>query len=236
MAAALEGIRVLDLTRIGPGPFCTMLLGDMGAEVIWVQPGAAVYVEGRLRPLAATDEAARANSALGRNKQSICLDLRQGPAREVFYKLAAGADVVLEGNRPGVVDRLGIDYGKLSGINPRLVYCSLSGYGQNGPYRSVPGHDVNYIALSGALGLIGDREGRPVLPLNILGDFAGGGLLAAYAIVCALMARERTGPGTVHRLGHDRWRDPADRQRIQPYAAGRRTNPSGRPPARRHQG
>jgi len=188
---ALEGIRVLDLTRLAPGPFCTMLLADMGADVIVVEeaPGA-----GRRFDIG-TSERALAFNALGRNKRSIGLNLKDERAREVFYRLADGADVVLEGFRPGVVKRLGVDYETISRLNPRIVYCSLSGYGQTGPYASLVGHDINYISLGGALGMIGWPGQPPTIPLNVIADFAGGGLYAAFAILVAVIARGKTGRG-----------------------------------------
>jgi crotonobetainyl-CoA:carnitine CoA-transferase CaiB-like acyl-CoA transferase len=188
---ALEGIRVLDLTRLAPGPFCTMLLGDMGADVIVVEeaPGA-----GRRFDIGMSDRA-QAFNALGRNKRSIGLNLKDERAREVFYRLADGADVVLEGFRPGVVRRLGVDYETISKRNPRIVYCSLSGYGQTGPYASLVGHDINYISIGGALGMTGWPGQPPAIPLNVIADFAGGGLYAAFAILTAIIAREQTGRG-----------------------------------------
>lgn len=200
----LDGIRVLDLSALAPGPYCSMLLADMGAEVILVEQ--AGQPQGR-RDLAGKDpneERRRFSSyALGRGKRSIGLNLKSDEAREVCYQLADRADVVLEGFRPGVVKRLGVDWDTLSARNPRLVYCSLSGFGQTGPYASHVGHDINYIAIGGALGMIGDFEaqGRPAIPANIIADFAGGGLMAAFAIVCALQARERTGLGQYIDLG-----------------------------------
>lgn len=193
----LDGIRVVDLSALAPGPYCSMLLADMGAEVILVEQ--AGRPQGR-RDLARdpNEERRRYSSyALGRGKRSIALNLKDDDAREIFYGLADSADVVLEGFRPGVVARLGVDWQTLSARNPRLVYCSLSGFGQTGPYASHVGHDINYIATAGALGMIGDRaaDGRPAIPVNIVADFAGGGLMAAFAIVCALQARERTGEG-----------------------------------------
>ena len=139
----LEGIRVLDLTRLAPGPFCTMLLGDLGADVIVVEeaPGA-----GRRFDIGMS-ERAQAFNALGRNKRSVGLDLKDERAQEVFYRLVDGADVVVEGFRPGVVKRLGVDYETVSARNPRVVYCSLSGYGQTGPYAPLVGHDINYISV-----------------------------------------------------------------------------------------
>ncbi len=198
---ALEGIRVLDLSRLAPGPFCSMLLGDLGADVILVEaPPEALPSGGVIGPLrvAADDEGAQrgfAFNALGRNKRSIVLNLRKEEAREAFYRLAGTADVVLEGFRPGVVKRLGVDYETLSKLNPRLVYCSLSGYGQDGPYAGMAGHDINYIAIAGALSLIGWPGEPPAIPLNIIADYAGGGLHAAYGILAALLAREKTGRG-----------------------------------------
>ena len=191
MMMPLEGIRVLDLTRLAPGPFCTMLLGDLGADVIVVEeaPGA-----GRRFDIG-MGERAQAFNALGRNKRSIGLNLKDERAREVFYRLVDGADVVLEGFRPGVVKRLGVDYEAVSARNPRVVYCSLSGYGQTGPYASLVGHDINYIGIGGALGMIGWPGQPPAIPLNIIADFAGGGLYAAFAILAAIIAREKTGRG-----------------------------------------
>ena len=197
----LDGIRVLDLSRLAPGPYCSMLLADMGAEVIMVEEAGRPH--GRraadAQPGADPNEERRRYSsyALGRGKRSIGLNLKDERARAIFHRLAEGADVVLEGFRPGVVERLGVDWGTLRALNPRLVYCSLSGFGQTGPYAEHVGHDVNYIAAAGALGMIGDREagGRPAIPANIIADFAGGGLMAAFGIACALQARERTGEG-----------------------------------------
>ena len=186
---ALEDIHILDLSRLVPGPFCTMLLGDLGADVLLIEPppdsraGQAPGVGGE------------AYNALGRNKRSIVLNLRDDEARQVFYRLAESADVVLEGFRPGVVKRLGVDYETLREKNPRLVYCSLSGYGQTGPYAGLVGHDINYISVGGALGMIGWPDQPPAIPMNVIADFAGGGLHAAYAILAALHARERTGRG-----------------------------------------
>jgi crotonobetainyl-CoA:carnitine CoA-transferase CaiB-like acyl-CoA transferase len=140
-------------------------------------------------------ERARAYNALGRNKRSIVLNLRDETARDVFYRLAKTADVVLEGFRPGVVKRLGVDYETLRGVNPRLVYCSLSGYGQDGPYSTAVGHDINYIAMGGMLDMIGWQGEPPAIPLNVIADYAAGGLHAAYAILAALLARDKTGRG-----------------------------------------
>ena len=192
----LEGTKILDLSRLAPGPFCSMLLGDMGADVLLVEAPA----EGKMAATAVfsrgTDaEKQAAYNLMGRNKRSIVLNLREQEAREIFYRLADEADVVLEGFRPGVVKRLGVDYDTLSQRNPRLVYCSLSGFGQTGPYSNLVGHDINYISVGGALGMIGWPGQPPTIPMNIIADFAGGGLHAAFGILTALMARERTGKG-----------------------------------------
>jgi crotonobetainyl-CoA:carnitine CoA-transferase CaiB-like acyl-CoA transferase len=193
---ALEGIKVLDLSRLAPGPFCSMLLGDMGADVLLIEAPA----DGKLAPAIGGPrnqdlERAAAYNVLSRNKRSIVLNLREPDARDIFYRLADDADVVLEGFRPGVVKRLGVDYGTLRERNDRIVYCSLSGFGQTGPYSQLVGHDINYIAIGGALGMIGWPDSPPAIPMNIIADFAGGGLHAAFGILTALLARERTGKG-----------------------------------------
>ena len=191
---ALEGIKILDLSRLAPGPFCSMMLGDLGADVLLVEAPA----EGKLAPMmgrGADAEKMAAYNMLSRNKRSIVLNLREPEAREIFYKLADDADVVLEGFRPGVVKRLGVDYETLHKRNERIVYCSLSGFGQTGPYSQLVGHDINYIAIGGALGMVGWPDTPPAIPMNIIADFAGGGMHAAYGILAALMARERTGRG-----------------------------------------
>jgi crotonobetainyl-CoA:carnitine CoA-transferase CaiB-like acyl-CoA transferase len=188
---ALDDIRVLDLSRLAPGPFCSMLLADLGADVLLIEPPA----DSKAGQGPAIGRGMEAYNALGRSKRSIILNLRDDEARAVFYKLAEQADVVLEGFRPGVVQRLGVDYETLRAKNPRLVYCSLSGYGQTGPYAGLVGHDINYISVGGALGMIGWPDTPPAIPMNIIADFAGGGLHAAYGILAALHARDRTGRG-----------------------------------------
>ena len=198
---ALEGIKVLDFCRNTPGMFCTMVLGDLGADVLMVERpmtgDRAEYEESLFGVKSLEDEQRRAAyNALQRNKQSIALNLKEPEARDVFYRLAESADVVVEGFRPGVVDRLGVGYQKISEINPRIVYCSISGYGQDGPYANMVGHDINYISLAGALGLIGHSEDqKPAIPLNLLADYAGGGLCGAVAVLAALLARQKTGRG-----------------------------------------
>ena len=203
MEAALEGITVLDLSRLAPGPYCSMLLGDMGADVILVEEAGAPRGRraGRQRPDMRGDnetpEGRRrtAYDVFGRNKRSLRLNLKTEEGRAIFYRLAADADVVLEGYRPGVTQRLGVDYGTLAARNPRLVYCSLSGYGQDGPYAQLVGHDINYISMAGALGMIGRKGTPPAIPVNIIADYAGGGLMAAFSICVALLARAQTGRG-----------------------------------------
>ena len=198
---ALEGIKVLDFCRNAPGMFATMILADMGADVLMVErpmdETRAAYeriVAGIETP---EDERRHASfNALQRNKRSIALNLKEPEALEIFRQLASDADVVVEGFRPGVVDRLGVGYRQVQEINPRAVYCSVSGYGQTGPYAQMAGHDINYISFAGALGLIGDSpDGKPAIPLNLIADYAGGGLCGAVGILAALMAREKTGRG-----------------------------------------
>lgn len=190
----LDNIRVLDLTRLAPGPHCTMILADLGADVIRVEePGG-----GRSAQEGVSDQEARraaAQRALNRNKRSLVLNLKLPEARAALLRLVEGADVLVEGFRPGVAARLGIDYAALAARNPRIVACSISGYGQDGPYRSLVGHDINYIALAGALGITGEADSPPAIPANLLGDYAGGGMHAVIGILTALWARERTGRG-----------------------------------------
>ena len=192
----LEGIKILDLSRLAPGPFCSMMLGDLGADVLLVEAPADGKLAGLVLGQRNVDEdKIRAYNMMGRNKRSIVLNLREQEARDIFYRLADDADVVLEGFRPGVVKRLGVDYETLIQRNPRLVYCSLSGFGQTGPYSGLVGHDINYISVAGALGMIGWPDTPPAIPMNLLADFAGGGMHAAYGILAALLARERSGRG-----------------------------------------
>lgn len=196
MVMALDGIKILDMSRLAPGPHCSMLLSDFGADVTLVEavPGASAKLGGMNRGGEAAERAAAYN-ALGRGKKSIALNLKDEAARDIFYKLVKDADVVMEGFRPGVVTRLGVDYETLSKINPRIICCSLSGFGQTGPYSNLVGHDINYISIGGALGVIGRPGTPPAIPVNVVADFAGGGLTAAFAICLTIIARERTGRG-----------------------------------------
>ncbi|WP_398464833.1 CaiB/BaiF CoA transferase family protein [Tardiphaga sp.] len=175
----LSGIRVVDLTRLAPGPYGTMLLCDLGAEVI-------VAGGGRAGPPVST---------FARGKTFITLDLKSSEGRDALQRLVSTADVLIEGFRPGVADRLGADYAAMSAINPRLIYCSLTGYGQSGPRAQDAGHDINYLAYTGVLGSMGPTDGPPALPLNVIADMAGGGMVAAIGILAALHERSRTGLG-----------------------------------------
>ena len=197
---ALEGIKVLDFCRNAPGMFATTVLADLGADVLMIErpmdETRAAY-EKLVAGIDGIEDERRhaAFNALQRNKRSIALNLKEPDAQKIFHKLAETADVVVEGFRPGVMDRLGAGYEKVRSINPRTVYCSVSGYGQDGPYSQMAGHDINYISFAGALGLIGPQDGKPSIPLNLIADYAGGGLCGAVGILAALMAREKTGAG-----------------------------------------
>ena len=195
----LDGVKILDMSQYTPGHHGTMLLGDMGADILKIEAPTVTIRGGlssRREPPPEERQRSQAFDALGRNKRSIAINLKDERGREIFYKLAREADVVLEGFRPGVVKRLGVDYQTISKINQRIVYASLSGYGQDGPYSQMAGHDINYIAQSGALGVIGPAPDEPpVIPMNFLADLAGGGTMAALGIVAALLNRERSGRG-----------------------------------------
>ena len=191
---ALEGILVLDLARRYPGAYSAMFLGDFGADVIKVDPPGTEF------PIPFIDthsEEFAAHFAPDRNKKSIVINLRDEAGREAFYRLVKRADVLIEGFRPGVMKKLGADYETLRKLNPRLIYCSETGYGPDGPYASVPAHDMNYIAIAGALSLVGAKDGPPYLPSNLLADMAGAGLHGAIGVLLAIQARERTGQGQI---------------------------------------
>jgi crotonobetainyl-CoA:carnitine CoA-transferase CaiB-like acyl-CoA transferase len=190
---SLDGVRVLDLTRLLPGAFCSLLLADMGAEVVKVEPpGSGDYM--RWYPPLVDGQSTLFNS-LNRNKRSITLNLKTDAGREVFKDLAKRADVVVEGNRPGVMDRLGLGWNVLREINPRLVMCAITGYGQTGPWAQRAGHDLNYMAVAGALSL-NARRGESPHPLAVqVADIGGGGQGAAVAILGALLEVARGGEG-----------------------------------------
>ena len=190
----LTGIRVLDLTRLLPGAYCTLLLADMGADVIKVEePGAGDYM--RWTPPLVDGQSALFNAING-GKRSITLNLKTDAGRAVLLNLVDKADVLVEGNRPGVMARLGLGWDVLHARNPRLVMCSITGYGQDGPFAQRAGHDLNYMAIAGGLGLNGDRDGPPV-PLSVqVADIGGGGTQAAVEILAALNQVQRRGEGS----------------------------------------
>src|ERR671929_195422 len=186
MTLPLEGIRVLDLSRLLPGGFCSLLLADFGADVVKVEDtGMGDYVR--------ADEPAF--QALNRGKRSIRIDLKHPEGRDVFLRLARDADVVLESFRPGVMDRLGVGYARLREENPRLVYCAITGHGQDGPFAARAGHDMNYLARVGLLDLTGEPDGPPIQAAGQIADLGGGALMAAFGILAALRERERSGEG-----------------------------------------
>ena len=201
MAGALDGVRVLDLTRLLPGGFCTLLLADMGADVLKVEDtGTGDYI--RWMPPYYGDEEQRREGtasayflALNRNKRSLRLNLKDERGRDVLLRLVDDYDVVVESFRPGVMDRLGVGYDVLRARNPRVVYCPISGYGQDGPLTGRSGHDTNYLALTGLLGLTGRKGGPPIQSGGQIADLGGGALMAAVGILAALIERERSGEG-----------------------------------------
>jgi len=180
----LDGVRVVEIAGIGPGPFCAMLLADMGAEVVRVD-----------RP--ETAGGAGWPALMSRGRRSVVVDLKHERGAEVVLRLVEHADALLEGFRPGVAERLGIGPDDCLARNPRLVYGRMTGWGQDGPLRHAAGHDIAYIALAGALHPIGEPGGAPVPPLNLLGDFGGGGMLLAFGIACGLVEARRSGQGQV---------------------------------------
>jgi alpha-methylacyl-CoA racemase len=189
----LDGLQVVDLSRLLPGPYLTMTLADLGADVIKVEPlGGGDWV--RWVPPVKSGMSAQF-MALNRGKRSVCLNLKKPQGVEVIKRLVATADAVVESFRPGVMDRLGLGYEVLRAINPALVYVAITGYGQTGPMRSKAGHDLNYTALSGALALTGDSDGPPVMPGFQLADVAGGGLFGAVALLAGIHECRKTGRG-----------------------------------------
>ena len=192
MSLPLEGHRILDLTRLLPGNYGTLLLADLGADVVKVEePGRGDYI--RWTPPMVEGQSS-VHRALNRGKRSVTANLKSEEGRRVLRRLAAGADAVVESFRPGVMDRLGVGYEVLRSENERLVYCAITGYGRDGPYRDRVGHDINYIGYAGLLYATGPTDGPPVLPAVQVGDF-GGGMAAALATVAALAEARRTGRG-----------------------------------------
>ena len=198
MSGALDGIRVLDLSRLLPGGFCSLLLADFGAEVLKVEDtGMGDYVRWSPPYHEGAEESARSALflSLNRGKRSLRLNLKEEAGREVLLRLAREYDVVLESFRPGVLERLGVGWERLRRENPRLVYCAISGYGQDGPNTARSGHDMNYLGLNGVLGLTGEPGGPPVQSAAQIADLGGGALTAAFGILIALRERERSGEG-----------------------------------------
>ncbi|MGE9765260.1 CaiB/BaiF CoA transferase family protein [Pseudomonas sp. PDM20] len=185
MAGPLTGLKVIEMVGLGPAPFCAMLLADMGAEVIRVQ-----------RPGQALGERARFD-VLGRGRRAVALDLRQSEGVETLLQLVEGADALIEGFRPGVMERLGLGPEQCLQRNPKLVFGRMTGWGQSGPLAQAAGHDINYIALAGALHAIGRPGEKPVVPHNYIGDFGGGGMLLGFGVLCALLEAQRSGKGQV---------------------------------------
>jgi alpha-methylacyl-CoA racemase len=196
MSLPLEGIRVLDLSRLLPGGFCSLLLADFGADVLKVEDtGMGDYIRWSPPYYEGAHDSAKSALflSLNRNKRSIRLDLKNERGREVLLALVRESDVVLESFRPGVLDRLGVGYERMREENPGIVYCAISGYGQDGPKRNASGHDMNYLGLIGLLGLTGERGGEPVQAAGQIADLGGGALMGAFGILAAL--RERDGGG-----------------------------------------
>jgi alpha-methylacyl-CoA racemase len=196
--SALRGIRVLDLSRLLPGGFCSLLLADFGAEVLKVEDtGMGDYVRWSPPYHEGADDSAKSALflALNRGKRSIRLNLKEEGGREVLLRLARDCDVLIESFRPGVMDRLGVGWERLRRENPRLVYCAITGYGQDGPYTARSGHDMNYLGLNGLLGLTGDADGPPVQSAGQIADIGGGSLMAAFGILAALRECDRSGEG-----------------------------------------
>jgi alpha-methylacyl-CoA racemase len=181
----LRGLKVIELAGIGPAPFCAMMLADLGAEVVRIERAAAgAQTPDPIDPLL-------------RNRRSIAINFKNAAAAEVLLKLIGSADVLIEGFRPGVTERLGIGPAECLARNPRLVYGRMTGWGQEGPLAKAAGHDINYIALAGALNMIGPRGGKPVPPLNLIGDFGGGGMMLAFGVLAALYETRNSGKGQV---------------------------------------
>jgi alpha-methylacyl-CoA racemase len=202
MTLPLDGIRVLDLSRLLPGGFCSLLLADFGADVVKVEDtGMGDYIRWsppfyETHPPGHDSAKSALFLSLNRNKRSIRLDLKSEDGREALLELVRDADVVLESFRPGVLDRLGVGYERMRERNPGIVFCAISGYGQDGPKRDASGHDMNYLGLIGLLGLTGERGGEPVQAAGQIADLGGGALMAAFGIMAALRERDGGGAGS----------------------------------------
>ena len=184
----LQGLRVVELASIGPGPMCAMLLADLGADVVRVD---------RLEPSGLGVPMAPRFDVHGRNRRSVAIDLKAAAGRDAVLRLVERADVLIEGFRPGVAERLGLGPAECQARNPRLVYGRMTGFGQSGPLAQAAGHDLNYIALTGALHAIGPAGGAPVPPLNLVGDYGGGALYLAFGLLAAIYERQSSGRGQV---------------------------------------
>jgi crotonobetainyl-CoA:carnitine CoA-transferase CaiB-like acyl-CoA transferase len=193
MDLPLQDLTVLDLTTMLPGPQCSMMLGDFGADVIKIEQPKGGDLARHAKP--SIQDVSGMYLLVSRNKKSLTLNLKTPEGKAIFYRLVNKADVVIEGFRPGVVKRLEIDYEKLREINPGLVYCSISGYGQDGPYAMQSGHDVNYLSYAGIMGMMARKGEMPVLPAVQIADIGGGTLMAVIGILMALMARQHSGRG-----------------------------------------
>lgn len=180
----LSGIRVIEMAGIGPAPFCAMMLADMGAEVIRIDRHGNTFLGG-------------GGTLIERGRRNIILDLKQQEAKDIVRKLVAGADILIEGFRPGVMERLGLGPDDCFSINPKLVYGRMTGWGQEGPLAKTAGHDINYIAVTGALHAMGQTDSPPTPPLHLAGDMGGGAMMLAYGIVCALFESQRSQQGQV---------------------------------------
>ncbi|WP_264757825.1 CaiB/BaiF CoA transferase family protein [Neobacillus dielmonensis] len=189
----LEGIRVLDLTRLLPGPYCTLMLADFGADVIKIEdPKLGDYT--RWGEPKIGDASAMFHS-LNRNKRSVTLDLKQEDNKQIFIELAKTADVLVESFRPGVMDRLGLGYEELKKYNPKLIYCAITSYGQSGPYKDIPGHDINFLSYSGLLDLQGEQNRKPVSSSVQIGDIGGGSLMGVIGILVSIIEAKKSGKG-----------------------------------------
>ena len=184
----LAGLRVIELASIGPGPMCAMLLADQGADVIRID---------RVEPSGLGVTLDPKYDVTARGRRTVALDLKQSAGRDAALRLIDGADVLIEGWRPGVAERLGLGPDDCLSRNPKLVYGRMTGFGQTGPLSQAAGHDINYIALTGALHAIGAADGKPVPPLNLIGDYGGGALYLAFGLLAALFERQRSGQGQV---------------------------------------
>jgi crotonobetainyl-CoA:carnitine CoA-transferase CaiB-like acyl-CoA transferase len=191
----LAGLKVLDLTRLLPGPVCTLHLADFGAEVIKIEDTGAGDYARTMGLGAAPGEDSFFFRVVNRNKRGMRLDLKQAAGVEIFLRLARDADVIVESFRPGVVDKLGVGYAAVKAINPQVVYCAITGYGQDGPWRDRAGHDLNYIATAGVLDQIGAAGGEPAIPNLQIGDLLGGALTATMGILAAVIGAKASGQG-----------------------------------------